>query len=91
MRQSFLNHALKFIHVHVIVLNEKNKIVVIRIRTAIQFTQGNAVRVGDEDFQIPKLTNANDASFAALRQGNNFTSGTGSASMSNSSAMRRMV
>lgn len=38
MWQGIANHALEFIHVYVIVLNQKNQIVEIGIQTAIQFT-----------------------------------------------------
>ena len=66
--QGFLNHALEFVYVHVMVLDKKNKVIVIRICTAINFAQGNTVRVSDEDFQIPILPNANNAFFISLRQ-----------------------
>lgn len=61
VRQSFLENALEFIHVNMVILNKEYKIVKIGIQAAIQFTQGNAVRVGNEDFQISKLPDTDDA------------------------------
>lgn len=39
----FLNHVFEFIHIHMVMQNEKNEIIVIGVRTAIQFTQRDAI------------------------------------------------
>ncbi len=69
-RQGILCDALQFFQGYKIVLNKKNNIIEISIKAAIQFAQRNAVRIGNVDFQIPKLTNADTAFVAAFRQGN---------------------
>ena len=51
---------LEFIHVHIIVLDEEDQIIEIGIQAAIQFAQGDAVRVSNEDFQISELTDTDD-------------------------------
>jgi len=52
------------------ILNEKDKVVEVRIETAIDLTEGNAVWVGDEDFQVAELSNADVALGVVHGQGN---------------------
>jgi len=46
---------------NVVVLNEKNNVIEIGVQAAIQLAEGNAVGIGDEDFQVAKLANTETA------------------------------
>jgi hypothetical protein len=63
-RQGFLCDAFEFFQIYKIVLNEKDNVVEVSVEAAIQFAERNAVRIGNIDFQVPKLTDA-DTSFCA--------------------------
>jgi hypothetical protein len=47
-------------------LNQENNIIEIGIKTAIQFTEGNAVGIGNEYFEISVLPNTDDAPLISL-------------------------
>ena len=49
--------------------DEKNNIINIGIKTAIQFAQCNAIRISNEHFKISKLSYANGSFLAAFRHG----------------------
>ncbi len=66
-RQGVLCDAFQFFQDDKIVLNKKNNIIEISVEAAIQFAQRNAVRIGNIDFQIPKLTDADTAFVAVFR------------------------
>lgn len=60
--------ALQFVQGYKVVLNEKNDVVEVGIEAAIQFAERDAVWIGNVDFQIPKLTDANVSFRVALWQ-----------------------
>jgi hypothetical protein len=66
VRERFCCHPLQFNQSDMVILNEENNIIEVGIEAAIQFTEGNAVRVGNEDFQIAKLPNADGPLRASL-------------------------
>ena len=67
--QGILHDAVQLIQGDVVVLNQKNDVFEICFNAAVQFTQGNAVWIGNVDFQISILTNADTAVCAPVRQG----------------------
>lgn len=68
LRQCFLKHALKLLDVNETAANKKYDIIQVSIESPVQFAEGNAVGVGDEDFQVPKLTDANRSFLTTFRQ-----------------------
>jgi len=68
IRQGIACDALQLAQCYKVVSNEKNDILEVGIEAAIQFAQRNAVRIGNVDVQVPKLTNADIAFGAPLWQ-----------------------
>ncbi len=68
--ESVLRDTFQFLHVNEIVLNKEDNVGEVGVKTAIQFTERDAVRIGNVDFQIPELTDADIAPVASFRQGN---------------------
>lgn len=68
IRQGVACDALQFVQNYKVVPNEKDDILEISIKTAIQFTESDAVWIGNVNFQVPKLSDADTALIASLRQ-----------------------
>ena len=66
LREGVPCDALQFIQDYKAAVNEKNDIVEVGVETAIQFAEGDAVRISNIDFQVPKLTDADTAFRAPL-------------------------
>ena len=64
LSQGVLCDAFQLVQGDKVVVNEKKDILKISIHAAIQFAEGDAVWIGNVDFQVPKLTDA-DAAFRA--------------------------
>lgn len=57
----------EFLQVDIIVLYEEDQIIEIGIQSAIQFAQGDTVRISNEDFQISELTDTDDTFLIPFR------------------------
>lgn len=68
MRQGIPCNAFQFTYGYKIVPNQKYNVFKVGIKTAIQFAERNAVRIGNVDFQISKLADADTAFLAPLWQ-----------------------
>ena len=72
---SLICNLLQHVERYVIIFDEKDNVVKISEKTAVQFAKRNAVWVKYMDFQIRKLTNVYTALFITIRQRNKTVNG----------------
>lgn len=68
IQQGVACEAFQFVQSYEIVLNKKDDVLKVGIETAVQFAEGDAVWIGNINFQVPKLSDVDSALVASRRQ-----------------------
>src|SRR5688572_23734112 len=68
IRQGIACDALQFIQSYKVVSNEKDDILDVSIEATVQFAEGDAVWIGNINFEVPKLSDVDSALVASRWQ-----------------------